>query len=121
MSAGLESARDSLARDQYAVLATLVAGGAAPPGFDAQRLATQADALVWKRRDVVARLRPDLVAAAGPDFARLFLVYGRRHPRPAAGSWADTAAFESSLTGAGPRRRPFLRHISARALLRTPS
>jgi len=98
--AALAAARDRLAAAQTALLAALVTGAEPPPGFDPDRLRLQADALIAKRRAVVARLRPDLVEAAGEGFAERFSAYARARPRPAAGSRADAEEFGRTL----PRR-----------------
>jgi hypothetical protein len=75
----------------------LVAGGD-PAGFDAERIQVQADALVAKRRELVARLRPDL--AAEPGFRAAFAAWART--RPPAGARADATAF-AAATGPRPR------------------
>jgi len=108
--AELAGARRRLARAQVELLTALVAAGPAPPGFDPVRVGVQADALLAKRREVVARLRPDLVEAAGADFRSRFDAYARTHPRPATGARADAAAFARTLpvavtTGFEGRRR----------------
>jgi hypothetical protein len=103
-------ARERLARAQRELLAALVAGAAHPDGFDPDRLRAQAASLVAKRRDLVARAAPDLVARLGPRFGALFADYARGRPRPAGGSQADARAFALWLGLPGdqdfPRRRP---------------
>jgi hypothetical protein len=96
----LAGARRRLARAQVELLTALVAAGPAPPGFDPVRLGVQADALLAKRREVIARLRPDLVEAAGAEFRSRFDAYARAHPRPAAGARADAAEFARTLPAA---------------------
>jgi hypothetical protein len=103
--AELAAARRRLAQAQIELLAALVAGGPPPAGFDPGRIRVQADALVAKRRHLVAALRPDLVEAAGADFRARFDVYARRHPRPAAGAHADAAAFARTVQ-VHPTSRP---------------
>jgi hypothetical protein len=108
--AELSGARRRLVRAQVELLTALVAAGPVPAGFDPVRVAVQADALQAKRRDVVARLHPDLVEAAGAEFRSRFDAYARTHPRPAAGARADAAAFARTLpvavtTGFDGRRR----------------
>jgi hypothetical protein len=89
----LAAARHRLARAQTQLLAALLGGGPPPPGFDRARIRVQAEALLGKRREVVARLRPDLVEAAGAEFRPRFDAYARAHPRPATGARADADAF----------------------------
>jgi hypothetical protein len=91
------TAGDRLAAAEEQLLAALVAGDPVPPGFDAVRIRVQADALVAKRREVVARLRPDLVRAVGRAFRPCFDAYARAHPRPVAGARADAEAFARAL------------------------
>lgn len=86
----LRAARDRLAAAEEALLAGL-AGGRLPAGFDAERIDLQAGALLAKRRELVARRRPDLADAVG--FRARFDAYAAVHPRPAAGSRADADAF----------------------------
>ncbi|WP_051864635.1 hypothetical protein [Streptosporangium roseum] len=94
-------AREALAGAQAVLLAALVAGGEAPPGFDEGRLRIQAASLISKRRGTVARVRPDLVALLGGDFAREFEAYARGRPKPPGGSRADARDFADRLRSAG--------------------
>lgn len=55
-----------LARRQEELVRALVAGAAAPAGFDAGDLAATQAALLRKRSEDVARVWPRLAAAAGP-------------------------------------------------------
>ena len=107
-AARLAAARSRLAGRQADLLAALVGGAPPPPGFDPDRLRVQAGALAGKRREVVARVAPELVHQLGPRFAGLFADYAREHPRPAAGGRADAAAFTSVLIERGelPDPRP---------------
>ncbi|MFC3818899.1 hypothetical protein [Planomonospora venezuelensis] len=101
---GAESVPDpraELARAQAGLLAALVAGGEAPPGFDGERLRIQENSLIAKRRGTVARLRPDLVRALGDGFAAEFAAYARGRPKPAGGSRADARDFAEALGAAG--------------------
>ena len=59
-SAEVGLARRRLDRGQTQLLAALLGGAPPPAGFDPARLRVQADALLAKRRDRVARLLPDL-------------------------------------------------------------
>jgi hypothetical protein len=95
------AARDRLAAAQTRLLAALVAGAPPPSGFDPARLRIQTDALIAKRRQVVARLRPDLVESVGARFAAEFDAYARTQPRPAAGARADADAFAQTIPRAG--------------------
>jgi hypothetical protein len=109
--AELAAARRRLARAQSTLLAALLAGAPPPDGFDPTRIRIQADALLAKRRDLVAKLRPDLADAAGADFPARFIAYARTHPRPAGGPYADAAAFARTLGSAGqPERGSTSRH-----------
>ncbi|MBG0815020.1 hypothetical protein [Planomonospora sp. ID82291] len=93
--------REELARAQAELLAALVAGAQAPPGFDGERLRIQAASLVAKRRSLVARLRPDLVQALGEGFRAEFAAYASGRPRPPGGSRADAADFAEHLARTG--------------------
>ncbi|MFC4058386.1 hypothetical protein ACFOWE_08775 [Planomonospora corallina] len=97
----LAAGREELARAQAELVAALVAGAQPPPGFDAGRLRIQTASLVAKRRRVVARLRPDLAAALGGDFAREFTAYARSRPKPPGGYRADAGGFAEYLRRSG--------------------
>lgn len=90
----LLAARDRLAAAQDALLAGLE-GGRLPAGFDAERLDVQAGALLAKRRELVARRRPDLAGQDG--FRSRFDAYAATHPRPAGGSRADADTYARTL------------------------
>ena len=96
-SGDLAAARATLARAQDGLVAALVAGTAHPRGFDAERVRVQADALLAKRRGLVARLLPDLAEAA--DFPARFAAYARTSPRPPGGSAADAETFARHHSG----------------------
>jgi hypothetical protein len=96
-SGDLAAARETLARAQDDLVAALVTGAADPPGFDPERVRVQADALLAKRRGLVARLLPDLAEAA--DFPARFTAYARAVPRPPGGSAADAEAFARHHSG----------------------
>jgi uncharacterized protein (UPF0276 family) len=83
-------ARERLAAAEAGLLDALAAGRA-PAGFDPERLDVQAGALRAKRRELVARRRPEL--AEEPGFRGRFEAYAVAHPRPAGGSAADADAF----------------------------
>ena len=106
MTADPIAARHRLAPAPTQLLAALVTGEPPPPGFDPARLRAQADALLAKRRAVVARLRPDLVEAAGGQFRTRFDTYARTHPRPAAGAPADATAFAAAAAATAEPHPP---------------
>ena len=95
--ADVDVARRRLGHAQTHLLATLLGGAPPPAGFDPARLRVQADALLAKRRDLVARLRPDLAETLGADFRNRFDAYARTCPSPAAGARADAAAFARTV------------------------
>jgi hypothetical protein len=101
-------ARRRLGRAQTQLLAALLGGAPPPAGFDPARLRVQADALLAKRRDLVARLRPDLAEMLAAGFNDRFEAYARANPRPAAGASADAAAFARTVQAhpTSERRRP---------------
>ncbi|QFY12764.1 hypothetical protein GBF35_44860 [Nonomuraea phyllanthi] len=99
-------ARRRLAEAQGRVVAALVAGAAVPEGFDPERMRVQAASLVAKRRSVVARLRPDAAAAAGPDLAAEFAAYARSREEPPPGYRADADDFAAWLRERGRLRDP---------------
>ncbi|RZS43624.1 hypothetical protein EV193_102605 [Herbihabitans rhizosphaerae] len=111
--------REELAEQQAALLRALLAGGEVPPGFDAERLRVEADALLAKRRRVVAMLRPDLPEALGARYRELFDTYGRAHPRHVGtGMRADANAFADWLRERGEISAPPKRSALARLLRR---
>jgi uncharacterized protein (UPF0276 family) len=97
------AARARLAARQAELATALVAGGPAPAGFDAGRLAATRHALVDKRRAAVTSAWPAL--AALPDFAAAFAAFADAafadaafaDGRPPAGSRADGIAFARSV------------------------
>ncbi|EWC61685.1 hypothetical protein UO65_3043 [Actinokineospora spheciospongiae] len=100
------SARERLAARQAELLAALLADGPAPAGFDAEALRVEADALLAKRRRVVALIDPEVAESCGEDFAPLFAEYARGNPRRD-GSRAreDAAAFAAWVEARRPKRR----------------
>ncbi|MDF2705367.1 MAG: hypothetical protein K0R62_1019 [Nonomuraea muscovyensis] len=89
--------RARLARAQRELLTALVAAGPHPDGFDPERLRVQAAGLIAKRRSLVARSAPHLVARLGPRFTGLFAEYAGARPKPPGGSRADALAFAAWL------------------------
>lgn len=77
----MTSDRERLATQQGQLLRALLAGGAAPPGFDERHLDTAAITLRHKRGRIVGRLRPDLYDQMGDRFAELFDRYAAEHPK----------------------------------------
>lgn len=78
---GTDAARERLARAQAGMLAALVADAPAPDGFDRDRLDVQRRALTGKRRDVVAKVAPELPAILGEKTYRTaFAAYARTRP-----------------------------------------
>ena len=97
LSSDVGAARERLAHAQAELLGALVAGAPVPPGFDAERVRVQADALVAKRREVACLVAPGLASTVGPRFRELFDAYARVAPKPAGGARADVEAFVESL------------------------
>lgn len=77
-----DQARRRLAAAQSALLRALVAGEAAPAGFDPERLRIGSASLIAKRRRGVERHRPDLADALGPRFAATFDAWAAANPLP---------------------------------------
>jgi hypothetical protein len=104
-SAQVGVTRRQLADAQTQLLAALLGGAPPPAGFDPARLQVQADALLAKRRDLVARLGPDLAEALAADFGDQFEAYARANRRPAAGASADAAAFAQAVQAQSTHQR----------------
>ncbi|MBC6449482.1 hypothetical protein [Actinokineospora xionganensis] len=106
----MSGARERLAAEQAALLRALLAGGQPPAGFDEIALQVEADALLAKRRRVVAQLAPEVADKLEERYRPLFDEYARAHPRTV-GSRAreDAAAFREWLIAGGhvaePQRR----------------
>jgi len=93
----------SLQERQAAVVAALVAGAPAPPGFDTHRVRATATALLRKRTGEVAAAWPLLAAALGADWSASFGAWAAG--RPPAGALRDGWDFARSLT-ASPAASP---------------
>ncbi|MBF6453209.1 hypothetical protein [Nocardia cyriacigeorgica] len=93
----------ALAERQAAVVRALVAGEAAPPGFDDTALRAAESALLRKRAGILARHNPLLAHAAGPDFEQTFAEWARG--RPKVSTEADIAGFAAHLGFRLPSRR----------------
>ncbi|MEV4566948.1 hypothetical protein AB0K12_24545 [Nonomuraea sp. NPDC049419] len=96
-----EQERARLADMQARVVAALVAGGEVPGGFDEERMRVQAASLLAKRRAIVARIHPDVAAAAGQGLAAEFEAYARSRVTPPANYRTDAAGFAAWLRGRG--------------------
>jgi hypothetical protein len=93
------STRESLARQQEALVAALVAGAEPPPGFDTARLDATRNALLNKRSGEVGQVWPRLAAALGPQWRPGFK--GWAAGRPPRGSLRDGFDFARHLAAAG--------------------
>lgn len=119
--------RSALAEAQRALVESMLVGAAAPPGFDAERVAVAQRSLLAKRRREVAALWPETFAALGPDHRSLFDAYAAAHPPPPRGGpWADGAAFVRTLDrvwfrSPGAKAEQRLAGTHARRLLRARS
>ncbi|NLU74073.1 DUF692 family protein [Streptomyces sp. HNM0575] len=103
----LAQARERLARAEAGLLAALVADAPAPEGFDRERLDVQRRALAAKRRDVVAKVAPELPSILGEKtFRSAFAAYARTVPLT--GGYRrdalDFAAYTLDEGAAGGRR-----------------
>ncbi|WP_156754338.1 hypothetical protein [Actinokineospora pegani] len=100
----MTGARERLAAQQSALLHALLAGGPAPAGFDEAALRVEADALLAKRRRVVATITPETAQACGAEFAALFAEYARANPRRAGSRAREDAAAFTAFIAARERR-----------------
>nr|WP_052868435.1 hypothetical protein [Streptomyces niger] len=107
-SGGTEAARRRLAAAQEELLASLVAGGAVPSGFDAERLTVQRRALAAKRADVIAAVAPELPAILGADYRTAFLDYAQGRPMRG-GYRRDALDFAGHLLALGLPAHPTAR------------
>ncbi|NMN93596.1 hypothetical protein [Antrihabitans stalactiti] len=98
--------REELAAQQADLLRAVLAGGEVPPGFDADKVAIEAKALLSKRRRVIAQLRPDVREAMGDRYNALFDEYAAAFPRITGQRWRDdAAAFAGWLAARGELKR----------------
>jgi hypothetical protein len=72
--------REDLAARQAALVAALVAGAPAPPGFDPARVRAAADALLHKRAGEVAAAWPLLRTSFGSGWAAAFAAWAAGRP-----------------------------------------
>lgn len=97
------AARERLATAQTELLAALVAGAPVPDGFDADRLAVQSAALLAKRRDIVAKLAPELPELLGDaPWRTAFAAYAATRPLVDSHRRDALAFTHWLLTDAGP-------------------
>ncbi|MBM7776258.1 hypothetical protein JOD54_006462 [Actinokineospora baliensis] len=103
--------REELAAAQGELLRALLAGGAAPAGFDHQALRVEADALLSKRRRIVSQIDPETAENLGERFKELFNSYALANPRQTgsrfrddASAFAEWAVRGGHLTAPGERR-----------------
>lgn len=97
-----DEARRQLAAAQTALVRALLAGDAAPAGFDPERLRVEAATLLAKRRRVVEHIRPDTVDVLGARFAELFDTWAAANPRrDGTSARADADDFAAWLTTHG--------------------
>jgi hypothetical protein len=95
---GPTEARRRLADRQADLVRALSGQAAAPPGFDTERLAIAARALLAKRRRSVAKAWPLLTESLGERFGADFAKYARSQPLPRdLGPLADGRAFATWL------------------------
>lgn len=73
--------REELAARQAQLLRALLADGDPPPGFTAEALTREANALRAKRRRVTALLRPDVAQELGDQYSAAFDAFARTHPK----------------------------------------
>jgi hypothetical protein len=90
---------DDLAARQAALVAALVAGAPAPPGFDPARVRAAAEALLRKRAGEVAAAWPSLRTDFGADWPGAFAAWAAG--RPSAGALRDGWDFARDAAAAG--------------------
>lgn len=116
---GAAAARRRLAAAQAALLATLVADGPAPEGFDRGRLAVQRRALAAKRVAVLAKVAPALPELLGAEYRPAALRHA--HARPMTGGYRAAARdFARWLLTERPVRLDRGRRRALRRWLRSP-
>jgi hypothetical protein len=106
------SDRESLAAQQEALAAALVAGAAAPPGFDPRLLTVARRALLNKRAGEVARAWPGLSGAFGPQWTKRFRAWAEA--QPPRGSLRDGFDFARDLAAAGDLPAAAVPELAAR-------
>jgi len=93
--------RERLSATQAQLVSALVDGGTAPPGFDAQRVAVAASALVRKRARLVRHAWPSLAASLGEAFDERFAAVAATPPPREGGGIADGFALADALAADG--------------------
>jgi hypothetical protein len=109
--------RERLAAAQAELLRALLADGAVPEGFDAERVRIEKRALLNKRRGIVEMIGPDVAAELGERFRPLFDAYAAAHPKEVGTRFREDAArFAEWATARGelepPRRRRWWRRAT---------
>src|SRR5262249_34324783 len=98
MRPDLELVRAEYAERQAALVRAVVTGCGAPPGFDPEQVEAVADVLLRQRPRAVARARPALAHALGPEFEAAFAEYASASPVPhEPDAIADGLAFACTL------------------------
>lgn len=91
--------REQLASHQAALVASLVAGGPPPPGFDVRLLDATRAALLRKRSGEAAAAWPVLAATFGPQWTAAFTAFAAG--RPPVGALRDGWDLARSLDARG--------------------
>ncbi|WP_117210408.1 hypothetical protein [Allorhizocola rhizosphaerae] len=104
---------DDLARRQAELVRALVAGGAAPEGFDAGRVAIARKALLRKRARNVRREWPCLAAQYGDGWEQVFSAWA--DGRPTQGALSDGYEFARANLPTDPGARVELMVYEARS------
>jgi hypothetical protein len=104
--------REDLARAQAGLVAALVAGAPAPPGFDPARVRAAAAALLRKRSAEVAVAWPVLAASFGPRWTVTFARWAAT--RPTRGSLRDGWDLARDLRAGGALGAAALAELATR-------
>jgi hypothetical protein len=101
-----DEARRRLAAAQTALVRALLAGDAAPAGFDPERLRIETATLLAKRRRIVEQIRPDITDVLGVRFTELFDAWAAANPRrDGISARTDADEFAAWLAARGHPRR----------------
>ncbi|MEV7611570.1 DUF692 domain-containing protein [Streptomyces sp. NPDC089799] len=107
-----DAARNRVSVAQTALLSALVAGTPVPEGFDRQRIAVQARALLAKRASVVRKVAPELVGILGGREAYRTAYVGYARHRPLTGGYRrDALDFAEHLLVRGLPEDPDARRL----------
>lgn len=104
--------REDLAKAQAELVAALVAGASAPPGFDEAGVRAAAAALLRKRAGEVAATWPVLAASFGPRWTVAFAHWAQT--RPTQGSLRDGWDFARQLRAGGALGAAALEELATR-------